>query len=248
MGLHAVNEFAKLFGKGIKFPSPHEARWITDSVRYTPDNAWLEQWSHQLLFCPDETKEGQSHHCLLEGSEFVATAYSANKFNYWYLKAGEDVTPIPMQVNEPVPSHTIRFFPPALKIKGQLRLVPTGPLNNLINGVDNHKRNTVQFRRKRVNVFVPYREVWYQDNKIDPEDRPALFRPRELPKVLQGTKHVVLSGERIEVIRCWMYVGMPSYWDNLLDAGYRGFKTVNYYESKRPWLKEYYDFSAQVLK
>lgn len=247
MALPAMNEFAKLFGRGIKFPSPHEARWITDSVRHTPDLAWLEQHDYQLLFCPDETKEGQSHHCLIDDSEFLATAYSANRFNYWYQKAGDDILPIPMQVYEPAPEHVIRFFPPALKIKGQLRLVRSSPADMFV-ALDNHKRNTVQFRRKRVNVFVPYRELRYQQNAIAEGDSAALFRPRELPKVLQGTRHAILSDERMEIIRCWMYVGMPSFWDNLLDAGYRGFKTVSYYESKRPWLKEYYDFSAQVLK
>jgi len=71
---------------------------------------------------------------------------------------------------------------------------------------------------------------------------------KPVPRALQGTKHFMLSKEKVYVIRAWMYVAIPEYWDNILDAGWRGFKTVNYYESKRSWLKEYYDFPKQPLK
>src|SRR5882672_7204564 len=117
MGIQqAANTFSQLFGPGIKFPSPHEARWITDQVRYSPDLGYLEQFEYQLLFAADDTKLGHSHHCLIEDSAFVANAFTTNHFNYWYGDVGEDRIPIPMITSNL--DRTIRYFPPPLKIQG----------------------------------------------------------------------------------------------------------------------------------
>lgn len=239
MAFLARNQFAQLFGRSINFPSVQEAKWITDSVRYSPDLGWLEQFEYQLLFCPDDTKSGGTRHSLISDSQFIATAYSANKFNYWYQETGDDRLPIPVMSPEKATT-MIRFFPPPLKVKGELRLVRTPQFREL----DSYKRNTVQFRRKRVNVFIPYRELQFKLNTLA-DDESSPFRP--LPRCLQQTHHAILSSERMSVIRCWMYVAMTEYWDQLLDGGFRGFKTVNYYESKRPWLQEYYDYPNQPI-
>ncbi len=236
MGFPALNAFANLFGSGVRLPSYHEARWITDNCKHSPDLAWLEQHEFQLLFACDDTKHGHSHHCLIEESAFLATAYTRNKFNFWVQEVGKDRLPIPMEATSD--NKTIRYFPPALKVKGELHIVRTPQFKEL----DNYKQNTVQFRRKRVNVIVPYRKL----TKIKNVDENIPIRP--LPRQLQGNLHSHLSPEAVYLIRAWMYVGKPEYWDNVLDAGFRGFKPVNYYESKREWLKEYYDYPRQNLE
>jgi hypothetical protein len=220
--------FASLFGDAINFPSVQEARWLTDRMKYSPDYGWLEQFEYQLLFSPDDTKQNHSHHCLIEDSAFVATAYTTHSFNYWCMEAGEDRIPIPMQNDNP--KHTIRYFPPPLKIQGEIHAVR--PYEFL--GLDTYKRNGVQFQRKRVNLILPYREILQEEYIFD---GPTDYRP--LPMCLKGKKGA-LTPEKVYIIRAWMYIAMPEYWDNLLDGGFRGFKTVNYYESRRPWLKEYY--------
>lgn len=235
-----MNEFAKLFGQGINFPSEHEARWITDSVKHSPDLGWLEQHEHQLLFCADDTRPGYSHNCLISEHEFVATAFTAYKFRYWYQQAGEDRIPVPM-MEQPGETHLVRYFPPLLKVRGELLRVKSYQFREL----DNYKANRVQFLRKRVNVFVPSRELRYARNTLA-ADEPCAFRP--LPRALQGTLHPILSAQRMTIVRCWMYVGRPEFWNDLFDAGFRGFKIVNHYESKQPWLKEYYDFPKKPLE
>src|SRR6266576_3198772 len=230
----AYNSFSQLFGAGVNFPSEHEARWQTDRMRYSPDYGWLEQFEYQLLFTADDTKAGYSHHCLIEDSALVATAYTVHSFNYWYLNAGEDRVPIPMLTNEK--QHTIRYFPPPLKIQGEIHAVR--PYEFL--GLDVYKQNTVQFYRKRVNLIVPYKEI-NTEEYFNPDDQ--VYAP--LPPCLLGKK--VESPEKVYIIRAWMYIGMPEYWDNLLDGGFRGFKTVNYYESRRKWLKEYYAYPKREL-
>lgn len=234
------NEFAKLYGRGINFPSHHEAQWITESVKHSPDLGWLEQHEFQLLFCIDDTKQGHSHHSLISDNKFIATAYSAHKYNYWCMQAGDDRVPVPLDWNGK--PHLVHKFAPPLKIKGELRLVRSPQFREL----DNYKRNTVQFRRKRVTVFVPYKELWYCKNKIDESDQPVLFRPRQLPRALQGNYHPILTAERLQLVRAYMYVGISKYWEDIISE-WRGFKPVNYYESKTPWLKEYYDYPSKPI-
>lgn len=237
MGIQLARKaFGSILGGGrINFPSVHEARWITDQTIYSPDYGWLEQFEFQLLFCGDDTKLNHSHHCLLsDNSAFVGNAFTVNRFNYWYSDIGEDRIPIPMMTEDR--DHTVRYFPPPLQIQGQLFAVRPQAFLSL----DTYKRNTVQFRRKRVNLILPYREV----NRTDYfDEEQKIIRP--LPPSLVGK--AVESKERVYIIRAWMYVGKEDYWNGLLDAGYRGFKTVNYYESRRPWLKEYYAYPKREL-
>ena len=236
MGFAALNAFANLFGTGVKLPDYKEARWITNNCKCSPDLAWLEQHEFQLLFACDDTKHGHPHHCLIEESAFIATAYTTQKYNYWVQEAGKERTPIPMEAHDKAP--VVRYFPPSLKIKGELHIVRTPQFKEL----DNYKLNTIQFRRKRVNVLVPYRKL----SKIKNVDENIPIRP--MARALQGNLHTYLSPEAVYVIRAWMYVGKPEYWDNVLDAGFRGVKPVNHYESERQWLKEYYDYPRQKLE
>jgi len=247
MGFAAVKQqFSQLFGPSIKFPSVHEARWITDQMKYSPDYGWLEQFEYQLLFAADDTKENHDRHCLIEDSRLMAEGFTVDYFNYWLQEAGDERVPVPMRL--PAGKHLrLPLFPPPLKIRGELFLVRTPQFL----GLDTYKRNTVQFRRQRVNIIIPHRQVWKIDNVIDPTDHPVAFRPRELPRCLQGNQHIIYSGVRCHIIRAWMYVGLGKFWDPLFDGGFRGFKTVNYYESKNKsntWAKEYYDYPKRPLE
>lgn len=232
----AARQFNAIVGSRINFPSTAEAQWICEQARYSPDLGYLEQKEFQLLFCPDDTKLGHSRYSLIEEGCAVATAYTTRQYEFWRLDAGNDEITIPMEILKQG-GPRINYFPPPLKIKGELHVIRT----HQFAGLDTYKRNTVQFRRKRVNVIVPFREGKYLTND-------ELCPTEKLPKELQQTKHFILSDERVEIVRAWMYVGLNSYWDNLFDGGWRGFKPVNYYESKRPWLKEYYDYPKRSFK
>jgi len=239
MGFQQVRQvFDSTMGHFATFPSAHEARWMTDQMRYTPDYGYLEQFEWLRLFVADDTKSGHSHHCLLDGKRFLSHGFTADTFNYWVQESrdlrGDPIrTPIPMVSNKP---QVLRYTPPPLKIQGQIFAVR--PYSFI--GLDTYKRNTVQFRRKRVDILVPYRVGKHMTNdELEPTQK--------LPRVLQGTQHHILENERMFTLRCYMYVGKPEYWEDLLDAGYRGFKTVNIFESKRPGLKEYYAYPKRPL-
>lgn len=82
--------------------------------------------------------------------------------------------------------------------------------------LDDYKENLVQFQRKRVNVIIPYHD------KVTPWK------------------------EMVHVVRAYMYEGRPEYWDDVIDAGFRGFKPVRTFQSQRQWLKRYYAYPKEI--
>jgi hypothetical protein len=87
------------------------------------------------------------------------------------------------------------------------------------------------FTRRRIIVLLPYRPLLTRNVSL----REA---GKELPLALQGEK-IMLGTERVYLIRAWMYLGKKDYWDDLLDAGWSGFKPVKKFQSRRQWLGEY---------
>lgn len=219
---------------GMSLPDKAEADFLTEQVRYTPDNGWLEQFKYQFLFCPDETQmifPNYSRIGNLEEETFTANGYTGSKFNFWEQRA--DRLPVPMKASGPSFG---TIFPPALQIKGEVHLVRTERFKTL----DTYKLNTVQYLRKRVGIIIPNRPVL--NRNVD-------TMKRELPPALQGKK-VILGRERLWLLRCWMYIGNPEYWDDVFDAGYNSsaFKHVHHLRSKRAWLEEYYYYTRHEFK
>lgn len=217
--------FPKLFGTP-SLPSYHEVDWLQQSVRYSPDLGKLEQYEFQLLFSPDETQRGYPQYPLIEDSAFVCHAFTQRLYNYWQQRDGQL---IPLEATAPA---VVKYFPPSLRIKGELNLVRPYQFREL----DTWKQNTVQYVRKRVKLLVPYREVIRKDY-FDEDGK-------ELPLCLQGKKGVT-SPERVHIVRAWMYVGREEYWDELLSP--YNFKAVQTHESRRPWLKEYYSYPKREI-
>lgn len=219
---------------GIKFPSVEEARWMTNQVFHSPDLGYLEQAEFQLLFVPDDMRLGYSHHSLIEESVPLAGGYTQNTFAYWVQtteKPNGDVERIGIPLRQDGP-HIVQYFAPPLKIKGEVHAVRSWQFQR----TDEYKRNTKQFRRQRMNILVPYRVK--SNFPLNPDGTP--YKSQPVPLV--GKNYQYEAPEKVYVLRCYMYVAMPEYWNNLLDAGFRGIKPVNRYESRRSWLKEYYDF------
>jgi hypothetical protein len=226
--MHALARiFPKLFGYIPELPTPEEAKSITESCAKSPDIGLLEQYEFQLLFCPDRTQRGCSEYSMIEDSVYLSYGYTLKKFNYWQQRDG---LPIPMLATS---EERLRYFPPPLKVKGEIHAVRPYQFREL----DNLRDNRVQFRRQRVKLLVPRQPL------------------RQLPTHYANGKPIPLVGgqyavgkERVRPIEAWMYVGEPWYWDELMDAGFHSsnlFKTVDHYEDERPWLKEYYSLRRE---
>lgn len=207
--------------------TPKEKLDIPVAPEYTPDLGWLEQFEFQLLFCPDETQRTMPAHSFIKDeSAFLANVYTQKNYNYWEQRIGNMRMGIPLPASDVAPV-VGTLFPPPTKIKGELHAVRS----QAFVGLDDLKENTKMFIRKRVNVLLPYRPLLNRNVSLRE-------RGKELPRPLQGHK-TMLGTEHIYILRAWMYVANRDYWDNVIDAGWSGFRHVHRFQSKRQWLGEY---------
>lgn len=167
---------------------------------YTFDIHQLERSAFQLLFVYDQMMNGhRMHDCMLKDhSAFGGTAFTASdNWTLWKQKLGKGTFPIPLRV-----PHTMVN---KARIKGQLFIVESSHFWEL----DKYKMNGVEFRRRRINLEIPY-----------------LHQHR----IFNGkTYDQPIAEHKIASVTAWMYVGRYKYWQNHLDAGYN-FSTVRIFE------------------
>jgi hypothetical protein len=193
---------------------------------FTPDIARLQQYKVQLLFVYDECMKQHQRHSLIQPAEFQCTAFTEGQFSLWKKKLGKESFPIPLNTSSSMAPHSI--------IKGELWAIPP---DNLVQ-LDNHKLNTVQFIRKRVRLIVPYtQQVWARDR-----DTSARIYNLATPP-----NSSILQVPRTALIKAWMYVGIDSFWDDQLDAGYL-FSPVRNYTPNNFKLTNYYYFSPEEYR
>lgn len=223
----------------VRLPSQAEAQWITDSVKHSPDLGWLERFEFQLLFTPDTNRSGCSHYDLVEDSAFMATGYTERLHEYWYdervvgIKSDGSVAKEYIGVPVPVKQQSmLRWAPPALKIKGEIHAIRPWQFQKL----DEYKQNRSVFVRQRVNILVPYTKLSNDDADFE----------RPIPPTIRNSGYCFLTPEKVQVVRCWMYVANLNYWNDLFTAD-TSLRAVRNFEArkKRPWLTGYYDFPRQ---
>lgn len=194
--------------------------------QFTPDIATLELNQFQLVFvCDDLMRAGRNYSIIEDCSAFVARAFTQRHYNFY--KKNTDGSAV--LVN---PSGKMETG--CLKIKGEVHSV----LSTYMVRLDRHYHNGVQFKRYRTKLLYPTTPTGVIKN----ED----IMGRGLPKSLQGEKRFTLP-ERVDPIEAWMYIGLRSYWDDLLDGGF-AFETVHIAEPERPrnWLPKYYHWKNQT--
>lgn len=203
--------------------------------KFTPDAHVLDEYEFQLFFAHDQLQRNMTLYPMIEESAYLCSAFTTKNFQFFKSAVEPDGIPIPMEteLTEPL----IRNLPFPAKIKGELHIIRPKqflPLDIML-------KNGVQFTRKRVRLIVPYRERRLFPTK-DVHGRP-------LPKVLQGKEGLTFwTNEKVYIIRAWMYVGNPDYWNDLLDVGYH-FQSVKMFEPKqRTWLKRYYKYTRDEYK
>lgn len=228
----------------VKRPNPEFMWWMNEITKFTPDIATLEEYHWQLIFTPDELKRDHvQHHRLGEDSKFKFPAFTVKKFHYWNPKNPlEGMIPMALvdgYVN-PVP-----WFPPVASIKGEIYMIrPQRFLD-----IDRYYQNGIEYQRHRIRLVVPYRSVkLLKDHTLDPRFgvTTAINRSEYV-----GSS-IVTSEEITCIIRAWMYIGKPSYWDPLLNS--HGYDPVETFTSKnrvdekgRRWLTEYYSVRRPPL-
>jgi hypothetical protein len=192
-----------------------------DESKYSPDLWKLEMYHSQLLYVYDELMQGHRAHELL-ADHCVPLEENTTM--------GED-RPLPRSVFTAPSFHMIKrnlgqesypivmgegtFNAPPGRIKGELYAVRTQRFRIL----DEYHDNLVKFVRVRVNLDISYQQLCRRSGEL-------------------------FFSERTKRVRAWMYIGIPKYWNPLIDGGYL-FKPVRAYEPNNFRMGRYYYFSQQ---
>lgn len=223
---------------GYELPSPEFFTQMLEASKFTPDIAKLEQYEWQLFFAPDELKRDHLMHAKI-GSEssFQFPAFTQASYHFWDPPEGW-ASPVPLKVEgftNPLP-----FFPPIAKIKGEVHLIRPQTFHL---SLDRYRQNTVEYRRERVRLIVPYRRVVFlKDHNLDP----AFGVQEEFSRSEYTGSSVKTTEERTCIIRAWMYIGEPAYWDPLI-SGYDYGHIETFQSKNRKWLQEYYNIRRPNL-
>ena len=168
---------------------------------HTPDAAILEESEFQLLFICGTMMHNRAEYSKIEkNSEFLWRAFTYENFSFFCRTLPKDTPlPIPLSVDTPLA--------PRVKIFGEVHKIKS----EFIKELDILMANRVQFQRQKVKVMIPGR--W----RVNEENHDV--SGKALPKVLLGKKGLI-APETIHLRNMWMYVGIPGYWEPLLDGGY----------------------------
>lgn len=185
---------------------------IDNQHHYTPDVNMLEQRQYQHLFLYGEDRPDLGNN-MAKMEPFIADSpaigFTRDHFSMYEKKLGKESFPIALQAKFGYDAHTC--------IKGYLVSVEKSVLYNL----DNYRRNGDLFQRIRTKVLVPYTRIrWIKDGGN--EARGGVQPPERA----------------VKKISAWMYVGVPEYWNDHIDAGYH-FSPVPKIVSKSPWMEDY---------
>lgn len=214
---------------------------MQEASKFTPDIAKLEQYPWQLFFAPDELKRDHFMHDKLAPdaghSSFQFPAFTQASYHFWDPPEAWN-SPVPMKVEgfqNPLP-----FFPPIAKIKGEVHLIRP-QLFHL--SLDRYRQNTVEYRRERIRLIVPYREVKFlKDHNLDP----AFGVQEAFARSEYTGSSIKTSEEKTCIIRAWMYIGEPQYWDPLIN-GYDYGHVETFSAKNRRWCQEYYSIRRPPL-
>ncbi len=207
---------------------------IFKSKATMPSANWLEEAERRVDFTPDMAWLEQTEFQLLFiYDELMKIHRGYNLFSdaSVYLGAAYTVNPHTMwkkslgEFSQAIALEDQYSWLPHTKIKGELHAVRPYRYIEL----DKFKLNGYHFTRKRTYVIIPYRErLWHRE--------------------MQG-KH--LSDQKVAMVKCWMYVGVPEYWKDLLDNWHPSksyqLQPVTVYEGRSTFLPKYYYFSRKEL-
>lgn len=231
----AVRKIIPTFG----YDMPDRAMLLhaLEETKFTPDISKLEMYEWQLFFAPDELKKDHVKHALLgDDKQYKFPAFTQKGYHFWQANAPFDA-PVAMET-EPV--NVSPFFPPVAKIKGEIYAIRPQRFLDL----DRYRQNTVEYERQRVRFVVPYRKVlWLKDHNLDP----SFGVQDEFSRSRYTGSSVTTSEERVAILRAWMYIGKPEFFDPLISA-YTHSPVETFHAKNRRWCETYYNLRRPPLK
>lgn len=188
---------------------------------FTKDQWVLEQFIQQLLFIP-KGMEDLIQDIPEEDEVFVKeinnSVYTHGNFLAYKWDVGADREYSLVMPGDFKPSG---YFgngtpPPPSRVRGSLHLVWSDKMFYL----DKAQQNGVKYVRQRIKVIYPYRKVTYSKTHPLPEISP----------------HCYIT------ITAWVYVGVPTYWDDRIGGVFAQPLHLHKHETPNPWIGEFFDF------
>jgi hypothetical protein len=198
------------------FASKITAEWMREQMnkyRFTPDIAILEQRQYKLLFVYDNLMASHRYHSMLNEASFRGAAFTVDHFSVFAKQLGLETFPIAL--------NTTFSQTPHARILGELYRVPS---SLLYLELDKHMLNTIQFKRMRTEILIPYRRRDRADARIVSNE----FR----------TMNVFAD----------MYVGIDDYWIHDEGLSAYDFSKVSTFTPNCPFDEDYYYFTTMDCK
>lgn len=164
-----------------------------DGSEFTPDLWKLEQHEYQLLFVPDVFMSRHRGFAILEETAYERKpiATAFTADNFWgFWKHKLGADSYAVPLVNQRKDNT--WYNACGRIKGELLAIRPRAFIDL----DIYYQNRLEFLRFRNNIIIPYKKKTYA-------------RIGEL-----------VSDDYTHMVRAWMYMGIRSYWEPLLDGGY----------------------------
>lgn len=203
------------------FPARQLIEWSRDED-FSPDVWQLEMRDMVPIFEYGEAmRTGKLYSMLGEHSFCVGVAFTcSSRFRMWQRNLEEVPFPIALEAKGKLKLFPYKAVMPEGRIKGELHWVRAGALYAL----DKQRLNGIQFIRTPIAVDVPHRKELKITNQSD------------------GTYKKVLTGEQhYKKIEAFTYIGVSSYWNDLLDGGFH-YPRSRYVTPEGVKSKPYYEF------
>lgn len=216
-----------------------------ERTRWTPDATALEDHAFHLLFAwnrfqPEfyEYEQLIKEHCI-----HCAIGFTEEKFVMHKSDLGQNSYPIIMRSEHLVSGEIVGNIPQPRRIKGQLFYIMQEQIRNL----DKIMQNGVEFRREYVDIMIPYHNLIKMAPMRYGKDAvgQAPGRTRAEYEAEFGTPHPSFHEPRTAIKKALCYVGVKSYWDDLLTP-YQ-FPAVRHYHANNKAVGSYYHFQKREL-
>lgn len=211
-----------MFGISLKnkkpvLPPDMGIQWIAElenknRTYYTPDVHHMEEHPWQMLFMYGEDMPGYVGHELIAPNLYSTPVVGFTQDHFsMYEKEPDDAIFPGKTISYPVALSQAFHGVPNHSIKGKVGLINS----DLLYELDIFRKNGKVFKRKRVRIIMSVtRYRWTKaQGSLPPE-------------------------QTVSKKWAWMYVGVPEFWKDHIDAGYTSVP-IPKTESKSPWQEDY---------
>lgn len=226
-------------------PSKEWCERLKEMLEYTPDAIDIEQSQFQNLFVCDDFMIGRRDHHFIEDNAMplFRNAITKHNFTMFKRKLGKDSFIIPFEgwAKGLFTPNTLRGGNRDLTLRHVDTKVTTfeteeglayelervykeSPVKNL---VKQQTRIPGRFYAPVKGEVLAVLSTKFAKTLDKLKENGKVFIRKRIPVIISGTKEFTDHKNKAKIrehyqekIKCWMYVGVPDYWNDLIDGGY----------------------------